>query len=250
MALLKRARKRLHFWRWYLTEFHPIAGGADPPDPKDPDPKDPKDPDPKDPDPDPDPDDDTKVTPEDDWKAKSRKNETRAKRAERELEEARQKLKEREDDDKSDQEKAIDEAKAEARKEAEAEAKKERRSDRLEVAVTRLASKGIEVGEGDEKKTLRFEDPEDAQVFIERQLANEDLDEDDIFDEKGKVNTEALTKALAELLEQKPRLAADAEGRKPAGDADARKGDPAQKDLEAMSPGDHAKRKYPATATK
>lgn len=190
--------------------------------------------------------DDEKVTPDDDWKTKSRKNETRAKRAERDAEELRDKLKKREDADKSEEQKKIDAAREEGESKAKTEAEKERRSDRLEVAVTRAASKGVEVKVGDEEKTLRFDDPEDALVFIERQLSRGDLDEGDIFGEDGKVNTEAVTEALADLLKEKPKLAADAEGRK-SGDPDTRKGGPADKDLESMSPEDHAKRKYPAS---
>lgn len=57
MSLLKRIRARLSFWKWYLTEFRPMAGAA--PDPPDPDPKPDPAPDPKpDPAPDPKPDPD------------------------------------------------------------------------------------------------------------------------------------------------------------------------------------------------
>lgn len=211
------------------------------PDPKDPDPKpDPKD-DPKDPDPKPD-DPDDKVTPEDDWKTKSRKNESRAKRLQREKEELERKLREREDADKSEQEKALDKAREEARQEALSEADKERRGDRLELAVTRSATRGIKAGE--DGKVVRFADPDDALARIERAMAKGDIDDSDIFDEDGKVNTDALEDALGEILSAAPHLAADGTAPKPKGDPDFRKGDPAQKDLESMSPEDHEKRKY------
>jgi len=57
VTLFKRTRERLSFWRWYLTEFRPIAGADGDPDPKPdpaPDPKPDPAPDPK-PDPDPSP---------------------------------------------------------------------------------------------------------------------------------------------------------------------------------------------------
>lgn len=218
------------------------------PDPKDPDPKpDPKDDNPKDPDPkDDNPDDpDDKVTPDDDWKTKSRKNESRAKRLQRENEELERKLRDREDADKSEQEKALDKAREEARREALSEAEKERRGDRLELAVTRSASRGIKTGE--DGKAVRFADPDDALARIERALAKGDIDDSDIFDEDGKVNTDALDDALGEILSAAPHLAADGTAPKPKGDPDSRKGDPAlkgQEELEAMSPEDHAKRKY------
>ena len=188
-----------------------------------------------------------KVSSDDDWKTKARKHESAAKRERKAREEAERRLKEYDDKNKSDLQKAIDEAREEGKKEALSEAEKVRRADRLEVAVTRLAAKGVSVETEENGKvkteTLRFEDPEDAQVFIERAIARGDIGEDDIFDDEGKVKTEALSEALAELLKSKPRLAAGAEGR-PSGDPDTRKGNPAQKDLESMTPEDHARRKY------
>jgi hypothetical protein len=248
MALFRRALDRLRFWRWYVTEFRPIAGAEDEPEKgskADPDPEPAKGGDsPKGviPDPDPDPE---KVTPDDDWKAKARKHERAEKRARKEAEEAARKLKDREDADKSEQEKAIEKAREEAKAEAKTEGEKERRADRLDVAVTRLAAKGITIGEGDEAKSVKFADADDALANVERGIARGDIDADDIYDDEGKVKTDALTAALREILDAKPHLAAgDAESAKPSGDPDARKGDPASKDLEAMSPEDHAKRKY------
>jgi hypothetical protein len=68
----------------------------------------------------------------------------------------------------------------------------------------------VKVKEDDEEKevTLRFADPDDAHTYIERMVRRGDIDEDDIFDDKGKVQTEALTEALSELLEDKPHLQA------------------------------------------
>jgi len=194
-------------------------------------------------------DDDDQVTDKDDWKSKARKHERAAKRERRRREAAEKKLKDKAEKDKTDLQKAIDDAREEGKQEALSEAEKTRRADRLEVAITRLAAKGVEVEvEGkdgkSETKTLRFADPEDAQVFIERAITREDIDQDDIFEDNGKVNTEALSEELAGLLKRKPRLAVGAEGSVDTGDPDTRKGDRKQKDLEAMTPEDHARRKY------
>jgi hypothetical protein len=269
MASLHRARTRLLFiiagLKAAAHDLHlgltlkPMAGGApDPPepgpepkdpDPKDPDPKDPADPEPKDPanpkDPDPDP---AKVDPEDDWKTKSRKNETRAKRAERELEEERGKRTEREEAEKTEHQKAIDKAKEEGRAEVETKAAKERKADRLEVSVTRLAGRKLKVGDGDDAEEVRFADPEDALMHVERAIARDEIDAEDIFDKDGKVDSDALQKELVELLERKPHLReSTGSGKTPEpkkGDPDTRKGDPADGSLEGMSIEDHIKRKY------
>jgi hypothetical protein len=189
--------------------------------------------------------DDDKVTPDDDWKSKSRKNETRAKKAERELAEEREEREKREESEKSDHQKALDKAKKEGQKEAETAAEKERKGDRLEVAVTRLASKKIKVGEGDDAKEVRFADTEDAQLHIERAIAKGEIDEDDIFDKDGKVKTDALQSELVQLLERKPHLRdGGTEGSSSPGDPDTGKGEAAKSDLESMTPDDHAKRKY------
>lgn len=240
MALLDRIRYRLRMLRLGWT-IKPMAGAEDPPPEPDPKKDDPE-PDPKKDDPEPDP---GKVEPDDDWKTKSRKNEAQAKRERREREKLEKELAELRDKDKSEQEKAIEKAREEARNEALTEADKERRADRLEAAVTRLALKGIEIGEGDEKKTVKFADSEDALLHIERAISRGDVDSDDIYDDEGKVKTDALTTALTELLERKPHLA-DGERPKPKGDPDTGKGDPASKDLEHMTPEDHAKRKHGA----
>jgi hypothetical protein len=270
MALLHRARTRLRFivigLKAAAHDMHlgltlkSIAGGApdDPPtdpkdpDPKDPDPKDPADPEPKDPtDPkDPDPADPAKVDPEDDWKTKSRKNETRAKRAERELKEEREQREAREETEKSEHDKALDKAKKEGRAEVETKAAEERKADRLEVSVTRLAGRKLKVGDGDDAEEVRFADPEDALMHVERAIARNEIDAEDIFDKDGKVDSDALQKELVELLERKPHLRESTGSSKTPepkkGDPDTRKGDPADGSLEGMSAEDHAKRKYGA----
>ena len=183
--------------------------------------------------------DDDRVKADDDWQAKARKHERAAKKERKAREAAEAKLREKETADQTDQEKAIEKARQEARDEALAEAQKERRTDRLEVAVTRLATKGVKVGEGDEAKTVTFADPDDAIVHVERAIGRDEIDGDDIFDSEGKVNTDALTTALGELLERKKHLQARTNGAAPAGDADAGKGAGAAKGADDMSVDDH-----------
>jgi len=190
---------------------------------------------------------DTKVKKDDDWKTKSRKNETRAKRAERERNEERAKREKLEEKDKTESEKAISAAEKKGREAAAAEAAAERKADRLEVAVTRLASKRIKLGEGDDAKEHRFADIEDALIHIERAISKGEIDENDIFDDEGKVQADALQEELADLLNRKPHLRdGSSEGgtTRPKGDPETRKGDPAKTDLESLSPEDHAERKY------
>ena len=155
---------------------------------------------------------------EPDWKSEARKHERRAKQTARELSSLQSRLKEREDADKTEQEKAIEQAREQARAEALSEADKERRNDRLELAVTRLASRGF--GDGD-----RFADPDDALVYLERAIARGDVDPEDIFDDGGKVQTDAVQTALQELLENKPHLRAQTDGaQRVPGSSDAGKG--------------------------
>jgi hypothetical protein len=191
-------------------------------------------------------DGDTRVAKDDDWKTKSRKNETRAKRAERERNEEREKREKLEEKDKSESEKAISAAERKGREEAAAEAAAERKADRLEVAVTRLASKTIKVGDGEDSKEHRFADIEDALIHIERGIAKGEIDEDDIFDDEGKVKADALQGELAHLLARKPHLrdGGSEESPRPKGDPETRKGDPTKTDLESLTPEDHAKRQY------
>lgn len=179
---------------------------------------------------------------------RTRKRESRKK--DKELAELRKQLKEREDADKSEQEKALEQAKEEVRKEVMTEARKERRSDRLEVAATRLASKGVEIevedGEGETKtQTVRFDDPEDAQIYLDRAIARGDVDDDELFDDDDKVNSTLVTEALTEILRSKPRLRAGAAGsedqeeQRPKGKSPAGKGSGKGKDLGSMSVEDH-----------
>lgn len=168
---------------------------------------------------------------EPDWKAEARKHERRAKQTAKEVEALRAKQAEIDEANKTEQEKALEAARAEARAEALTEADKERRSDRLEVAVTRAAAK-------------TFEDPEDALVQIERAINRGEIDAEDIFDDQGKVQTEALKKELEQLLERKPHLAAAGGESKPRFErpSGAGKGASAGKDIRAMTPEDHLKR--------
>ena len=113
--------------------------------------------------------------------------------------------------DLSDQERAIAEARDAARTEVLTEVERERRHDRLEAQVSRLAAKS-------------FADVDDALLHIEWRLTDGVISTEDIFDSDGKVIGDALTGALKTLLEEKPHLAATANGGRPAGDADAGKG--------------------------
>jgi hypothetical protein len=181
-------------------------------------------------------DDDDKT----DWKAMARKHERREKALKAERDELAGKLKEREDAKKSEHEKALEAARKEAREEALTESEKERRSDRLEVAVTRIAARGVKLGDDD--KVTKFADPEDALVFIERAIAKGDIAGDDIFDDKHKVDSDAVTDELVALLKRKPRLAAGATNDdEPAGDVDAGRGG-RRKDPDDMSVEDHLKK--------
>jgi hypothetical protein len=231
---------------WYTAEhgFAPLAGGSeddDADDKGDDKPDDAPPPKPEDREP------DDKVEPDDDWKAKSRKNETRAKKAEREARELRERLEKLESESKTEHEKAIEAARKEEREKVQSEAEKERRHDRLESKCVSLGAKGFEIGEGDDAQTVKFADPDDALIYVERAIRSGDIDESDIFDDEGKVNADALKTALGDILESKPHLRAKDNG-KPNGSADTRKGSPADKDLESMSPADHDRRKYPANA--
>jgi hypothetical protein len=163
------------------------------------------------------------VTKDDDWQTKARKHERAAKAERKKREEAERRLKEKDDEDKTEQEKAVEKAREEGKTAAATEAEKDRRHDRLEAKCATIAARGIKLGEGDDEKTVKFADPDDAQVYIERAIREGDVDEDDIFDGEGKVNADALTDALADLLKSKPHLQAG-DGKTPPGNADTRKG--------------------------
>ena len=169
-------------------------------------------------------------------KAESRKHERRNKTASKRAEELEAEIAKLKAAGQSEDETALEKAKEEARAEITAEVEKERRSGRLEVATTRAASRGVKIGED----TVKFADPDDALVHLERGIARGEIDADDIFDNEGKVQTDALNTALEEILEAKPHLRATANGR-PSGSSDAGKGSGGSNDLESMSVEDHAK---------
>jgi hypothetical protein len=171
-----------------------------------------------------------KVQRGDNAQTKARKWERQAKRdreAREKLEAENKKLRE---SSQSDQDRALTEAKAQARTEALSEATPRMRALALELAVTRLASvRGIKVGDGEDAKTVRFSDPDDVQMWLERQIRTGDLDEKDIYTDDGGVDRDALTDALVTLAAEKPTWLAGASNggaRKPAGDVDAGKGKP------------------------
>lgn len=224
---------------------HPTCEGDPPPDPEsDPDPE-PTDP-PEDPEDDPD-----KIARGDDWQTKYRKSERQRKRladqAKRDAEERdtlRSRLSEIEASNLSETEKAIAKAREEAAAEVTSKHEVERRADRIESAVTLLSLKGFKVKDADGNDVeLRFADPDDAQLRLDRALRNGDLDHADIYKD-GKVDKAAVTEFLTEVLEEHPRLRADTgngNGHKTERvDFDGGKGKgSASKSLEEMTPDDH-----------
>lgn len=159
------------------------------------------------------------------WRREARKWESRAKRNNAELAEARTKLQEREDADKSEQEKAVEAAARQAREEALTQAEKDRRADRLELAVVKIASVGgVKV---DDKTTAKFTDPDDVQMWLEKQIERGDIDADDIYKD-GKVNEDALASELVRLASAKPGwlVGAGKANGTPAGSADGGRGTP------------------------
>ena len=177
-----------------------------------------------DPDPEPEPE---KVKAGDDWQTKARKHERALKREREAREDAERKLRDREELEKSEFEKAVEQARQEGEKVARTAADKERRADRLETAAVRLAATGIKTtGADGEETTVKFADPDDAHANIERMIRRGDLDEADIFDDNGKISQSGLAEALTDLLKQKPHLAATVSASKPvvAGTADGGKG--------------------------
>lgn len=193
-------------------------------------------------------DDDKKI----DWKAMARKHERTAKKERKERERLEREAKDRDSADQSEHEKAVQAAREEGEKTARDAAAKDRRSDRLENATIKLASRGIKVKIDDEEKTLRFTDPDDAFVYVERMIRSGDLDEDDLFDDNNRVNTGALQETLEELLDSKPHLAvgagngSDGSGssgrRKVKGSADGGKGSGGSKSVEDMTTEEHFER--------
>jgi hypothetical protein len=195
-----------------------------------------------------------------DWKKMARRHEREAKRERRAREAAEQAVKDRETADQSEHDKAVKAAREEGEKVARDAAEKERRGDRLENAAIKLAGKGIKVkvmeDDKEVEKTLKFTDPDDAFVHIERMIRNGDIDEDDLFDDKGKVKSDALREALEELIDSKPHLVAGASngagggsgsgsggsGRKVRGSADGGKGSGGQKPVAEMTADEHFER--------
>lgn len=199
------------------------------------------------------PDEDAEL---EEWKAYARKWEQRAKenrdalltkgqsgrgresrelkRVRQEAEELKAKLAEREDADKSEQEKAVEAAARTAREEAKSESEKERRADKLEMAVTKLgAVRGVKVGDGDDERVVKFADPDDVQMWLEKQIERGEIDADAIYAD-GKVNEEALADELARLAGLKPGWLAGAQkgNGRPAGSADGGRGSPASSDTD------------------
>lgn len=195
-------------------------------------------------------DDDDDEKKETDWKKMARKWERQAKTERKSREDAQKKVKERDEADQSEHEKAVTAARDEGAKTERDKADKERRTDRLENATLKLAGRGVKltVKDGDDEKevTIRFADPDDAFTYVERMIRRGDLEEDVIFDDKGRVDNDALKEALTDLLEDKPHLQASAAGtnggdggkRKVKGSADGGKGSSSGKSMEEMSPGD------------
>lgn len=192
---------------------------------------------------------------DDDWIIKSRKNETRAKKAERdrdkaakERDELKARLAEIDAANLSDQEKAIAKAREEATSELTTKYEAEKRSDRIENAVTKLSLRGFKAKDKDgNETTLRFADPDDAQLRIDRALSRGDLAYEDIYAD-GKVDQGAVTAFLTDLLEEHPRLRApDANGGatngggKPVDFGGGKGKGGGGKSLEEMTPDDHLK---------
>lgn len=194
-----------------------------------------------------------KINATDDWKTKARKSERQRKReaderkrAVAERDELAAKLAKIEESNLSAQEKAIKAAREEATSEVTTRYEAERRTDRIESAVTKLALTGFTVKDGDKDVTLKFADPDDAQLRLDRAIRNEEISYDEIYAD-GKVQKDAITAFLTDLLEEHPRLrAAESNGTTTGSkkvDLDGGKGSGggAAKALEEMSPDDHLK---------
>ncbi len=178
---------------------------------------------------------------EPDWKRMARKHEREAKAARKREADLQKQLAAREDADKTEHEKAIAAARTETAAQITTKFEAAQRTDRIENAVTKLSLKGFKIKDSAGKTvTVRFADPDDAQLRIDRALHTGDLDVDDIYTD-GKVQTPALTAFLAELLDEHPRLRADNDAKDDV-DMDGGKGSGAgSKTLEDLSPDDHLK---------
>lgn len=178
----------------------------------------------------------------------TRRYERQAKNERQKREKLEKQLKEREDADKSEQEKAIEKARSEGEESARKQHEAERRQDRLESACVREAARGVTIKVDDEDKRIRFADPEDAQLHLQRAIGRGDVDEAELFGEDGRVNSDVLKSTLGEILEEKAYLRAAGDGEKPKkekpkGGADGGAGkEGGEKDLEEMSVDEHLKR--------
>lgn len=188
-------------------------------------------------------DDDKGTKDEPDWKKLARRHEREAKAARKREADLQTKLKQRDDADKSEQQKAIDKAREDATAEVTTKYEAQQRTDRIENAVTKLSLRGFKAKSDGKEITLKFADPDDAQLRVDRALRNGDLTYEDIYSD-GKVQTSVVIDFLTELLEEHPRLRAqdNASTAKGAVDFDAGKGNGGGgKSLEDMSPDDHLK---------
>lgn len=173
-----------------------------------------------------------------------------AAKKDKELSDLRKQLKDREEADQTEQEKALAAAKEEGRTVAMTEARAERRSDRLDLAVTRLSAKGVklEVDKDGETiaETVKFAD-KGALAMLRQAIADGTLEESTIFDDKDKVRDDGLQEALAEILGDEDWLIvrpASNDGEKPkprAKESDAGKGS-AGKGIEDMTTAEHVER--------
>lgn len=167
------------------------------------------------------------------WKREARKWESRAKKNSDALAAAQTELAKHADAHKTEQEKAVEAAARTAREEALTEAEKDRRADKLELAVVKVASvSGVKI---DDKTLVKFADPDDVQMWLEKQIERGDIDADDIYRD-GKVNEEALASELARLAAAKPGwlVGAGKSNGTPAGSADGGRGTaPAGNSVEA-----------------
>jgi hypothetical protein len=143
------------------------------------------------------------------WKKMARQNERNLKKERADREAIAAKLKEREAADLSEQEKAIAKAREDATSEVTTKYEATIRADRIESSVTKLALKGLKGKDaGGNDITLKFADPDDAQLRLDRAIRTGDVAYDDLYAD-GKVNTAAVTEFLTDLLEEHPRLRAE-----------------------------------------
>jgi phage-related minor tail protein len=144
---------------------------------------------------------------EDDWQTKARKHERDLKKERKAREEMEARLEEFANASKSEQEKALEKARAEAADAAKAEVRSEFQ-DRILNAEIRAQAAG------------KFANPNLAAKLL-------DLDHDDVFDEAGDVNADAIRSAIDEFLEAEENhglKAGPVVGQRPLGSADGGKG--------------------------